>query len=59
MKNFVKAIKREGNRFAFLPGKFPRISKEKLKAGIFDGPQVREPMKDPMFDKALGSHWSQ
>ena len=26
---------------------------EKLKAGIFDSPQIREPMKDLMFDKAL------
>ena len=25
---------------------------EKLKAGIFDNPQIRELMKDPMFDKA-------
>ena len=26
---------------------------EKLEAHIFDGPQIRELMKDPMFDKAL------
>ena len=26
---------------------------EKLKAGIFDSPQMRELMKDPMFDEAL------
>ena len=26
---------------------------EKLKAGIFDGSQIREFMKDPMFDEAL------
>ena len=39
---------------------------EKLKVGIFDGPQIRELMKDPMFDEALseaelpaGSNWSQ
>ena len=43
---------REGSEFAFLQ-KFPRISMEKLKAGIFDGPQIREFIKDPMFDKAL------
>ena len=26
---------------------------EKLKTDIFDDPQIRELMKDPMFDKAL------
>ena len=26
---------------------------EKLKVGIFDNHQIRELMKDPMFDKAL------
>ena len=50
MKNFVKAMDREGKGFAFLQQKFPRISKEKLKAGIFDGPQIRELMKDSKFD---------
>ena len=44
---------RGGCRFAFLKEKFPRINVEKLKAGIFDGPQIRELMKDPMFDEAL------
>ena len=52
MKNFVKIMNMEDSRFAFLL-KFSQISIEKLKAGIFDGPQIREPMKDPMFDKAL------
>ena len=28
---------------------------EKLKAGIFDGPQIRELMKDSMFDDALSA----
>ena len=32
--------KRQG--FTFLQQKFPRVSLEKLKAGIFDGPQIRE-----------------
>ena len=36
MWNFMKAIDREGSGFAFLQEKFPRISFEKLKAGIFD-----------------------
>ena len=44
IKNFVNAMDGEGN---------PRISMENLKASIFDGPQIRELMKDPMFDEAL------
>ena len=52
MKNFVKEMDREGSGFVFLQ-KFPQISMEKLKAGIFDGPQIIEPMKDPMFDEQL------
>ena len=44
---------REGSRFAFLPEKLPRIIKENLKAGIFDGPQIRELIEDPVFDEAL------
>ena len=50
LKNFVMARDREGSVFAFLQERFPRISIEKLKAGIFDGPQIRELMKDSMFD---------
>ena len=52
MKNFANEMDREGSGFAFLQ-KFPQISTEKVKAGIFDGPQIREIMKDPMFDETL------
>ena len=48
IKNFMKAIDREGSRFAFLQ-KFLL----KLKAGIFDGLQIRELMKGPIFDEVL------
>ena len=49
LKNFVKAMDKEGSGLAFLQ-KFPWISMEKLNAGIFDGPQIRELIKDPIFD---------
>ena len=55
MKNFVKAMDRKGRGFTFLQQKFPRVSFEKLKAGIFDGPQIRELMKDSTFDDALSA----
>ena len=53
MKNFVKALDREGRGFAFLLQKFQQKSMEKIKAGIFDGPQIRELIKDTSFDDAL------
>ena len=53
MKNFVKAMDLEGSGFAFRQEKFAWISMEKHKVGIFDVPQIRELMKDPMFDEAL------
>ena len=53
MKNFVKALDKEGEGFDFLRQKFPRVSREKLKAGVFDGPQIRELMKDTRFDDSL------
>ena len=43
---------KESGGFVFLQ-KFPRISIEKLKAGIFDSPHIRELIKDPILDEAL------
>ena len=48
----MKAMDKEGSGFAFLQ-KFLQISMDKLKAVIFDGPQIKEFMKDPMFGEAL------
>ena len=45
MKKFVK-----GKQRVYSP---PEVLLEKLKAGIFDGPQIRELIKDPMFGEAL------
>ena len=53
MKNFVKTVDREGSGFAFLQEKFPQISMDKLKASVFNSLQIREPMKDLIFDEAL------
>ena len=55
MKNFVKEMDRDGRGFTFLQQKFPQISLEKLKAGIFDWPQIRELLKDSMFNDALSA----
>nr|XP_036219079.1 uncharacterized protein LOC118680996 [Bactrocera oleae] len=53
MKNFVKAINKDGAGFQYLKTKFPRISDAKLKEGIFVGPQIRELMKDEAFESKL------
>uniref|UniRef100_A0A6A7G0F0 Uncharacterized protein n=1 Tax=Hirondellea gigas TaxID=1518452 RepID=A0A6A7G0F0_9CRUS len=39
--------------FAFMNQKFPRISEARLKAGIFDGPKIRELLKDHNFDESM------
>jgi len=49
MKNYVKAIDKDGPTFMFLRRKFPRISEAKLRAGVFDGPQIRELTRDEEF----------
>ncbi|XP_076039030.1 uncharacterized protein LOC143024134 [Oratosquilla oratoria] len=49
MKNFVKALNKEGQAFKYLLQKFPQISDAKLHAGIFDGLQIRTLLKDKHF----------
>lgn len=53
MKNFVKAMNKEGDGFLYLKTVFSKLSDAKLKEGIFVGPQIRTLMKDPNFDKKL------
>jgi hypothetical protein len=42
MKNFAKALDVKGPAFTYLSGKFPGLTFEKLKAGVFIGPQIRQ-----------------
>ena len=53
MKNFVKAIDRNGGAFLFLKNKFPRLSEAKIKEGVYIGSQIRELMKDTTFKSVL------
>ena len=48
MKQFVKALDKEGKCFAYLVGRFPALSSAKLK-GVFDGPQIRKMLRDENF----------
>ena len=42
MKNFVKAMDKEGEGSAYMRTILPKISDAKLKEGIFVGPQIRQ-----------------
>jgi len=46
MKQFVKALNKDGKCFEYLEKQFPHISDAKLKEGIFDGPQIRKMLND-------------
>lgn len=54
-KNFVKALKPDGEPVAILRRNFPSISSAKLKEGIFIGPQIRKMMKDQVFKDSLST----
>lgn len=53
MKNFVKALNRDGPAFQNLRQKFPTLREAKIKEGIFIGPQIRNILKDEHFDSTL------
>lgn len=53
IKNFVKAMDRNGSGFTYLREKFPKVSDAKIKEGIFVGPQIRELLKDNIFEEKL------
>jgi hypothetical protein len=49
MKQFVKALNKDGLCLEYITHKLPGLSMEKLKARIFDGPQIRQLINDPHF----------
>lgn len=53
MKQFVKALPKEGECFRYLCGQFPGLSEAKLKEGIFVGPDIRKLMRDPNFEDTI------
>ena len=53
MKNFLKALDVKGPAFMYLCGKFPTLTFEKVKAGVFIGPQIRQLFKDQQFEAVL------
>ena len=55
MKQFVKAMDQNSSGFEYIARKMPGVSIEKLKAGIFDGPQIRELINDSKFTDSLNN----
>ena len=49
MKQFVKALDKDGNYFQYICKSFPSLSNDKLKAGIFGGSQIRQFIRDQTF----------
>jgi len=56
IKQFVKALNKEGKCFKYLCEVFPALSDAKLKEDIFVGSDIRKLMKDPNFDSTMLSN---
>lgn len=50
MKQFVKALPKDGKAFLYLGKKFPKLSEAKLREGKFTGPDIRRLLKDKVFE---------
>ena len=53
MKQLVKALNKEGDCFLYICESFPGLSDEKLKAGVFDGPQIHKLIKGQQFTTSM------
>ena len=49
MKQFVKALDKQGLCFKYISETFPHLSAEKVKEGAFTGPQIRMLINDELF----------
>src|SRR5215469_12926628 len=53
MKQFVTALDKDSAAFTYLQNIFPKLSKAKIKAGIFVGPQIKKVMESVEFPQLL------
>ncbi len=53
MKQFVKALNKDGNCYKYIKATFPNLSDAKTKEGVFVGPDIRKLMKDDEFEKSM------
>ena len=49
MKQFVRSLDADGQCFQYIVSTFPALSLEKIKAGVFDGPQIRALVRNGEF----------
>ena len=55
MKQYVKSLDKGGKCFKYICQKFSFLSHEKIKAGVFDGPEIRQLLKDKEFIETMNS----
>ena len=53
MKQYVKSLDKGGECFKYICQKFSFLSREKIKAGVFDGPKIRQLLKDEEFIETM------
>ena len=53
MKQFVKALDKQGACFKYIAEKFSKLSAEKVKEGIFVGPHIRKLINDDVFHTTM------
>jgi len=53
MKQFVKALNKDGKCFKYIQSEFQQLTDAKIKEGIFVGPDIRKLMKDDDFVKTM------
>ena len=53
IKQFTKALDKNCSCFTYLFHTFPGVTIEKLKAGVFDGPQIRQLIRDCNVEESM------
>src|SRR6218665_1245830 len=53
IKQFAIALDNDGDCFAYMCQVFPGVTVEKLKAGILDGSQIQQLIRDPEFENSM------
>ena len=56
MKQFVKALNTDGECFQYIVSVFLALSFEKIKASVFDGPQIRTLVRDTEFANKMNDN---
>jgi hypothetical protein len=55
VKQYIKALNKEGQTFLFLKQFFPKISDAKLAGGILVGPQIKKLLECEAFEQSMNS----